>query len=818
MEKPSFSPKVKGEQDQIEHVLYTIAQNIAVAIFGLLPVIFLPVKYLPFEYSKTVVVIIGVLLAFMFFSLSTLRSGKLSVSAPVALVAFWGLVAVTLISTLLSGDIRDSFFGNFIEAQTSLFMLMLGLVATVIVLFGRAKTYIMRLYMLLSFSAVVLTLYHVMRILFGPEFLSFGLFTSAVSSPVGGWNQLGLFFGLVVLLALIALEQLPLTSWGKWLFTSVVALSVLMLMMVNFVAVWVVMATVSLIMLMYSLTKDRFKDMQLSSQGEGDSTSVQSVLISIFVFVISLTFIIGGSTVGTFISERTNINYVEVRPSFEATLDIGRDVLKENAFVGVGPNRFSDAWRMYKDQSINQTVFWNTNFVSGSGFIPTMFISTGMFGVIAFLAFAFFFVRAGIKMLFVAQTGDRFWYFIASSSFVASVYLWGMSFIYSTGTTMLILAAVFTGITCVAYTSIVPTKAFNFSVFSNKRAGILLVGIVMVVIVVAASSLYYTSRHYSSIASFYKAASEIVPGSSIEESERAMANAYTLHENDTYARRIAEMQIAKMNLLLSIAEPTAEQLQQFQQSAASGINAAELAIDNDSTEASNHRVLATIYGILTAAGYTEFKDQSLATIETARHFDPNNPEYYFMEAQIYSRTGEVELAREKVLKAVELKVNYTDALNLLTQLDIAAGNVEEAIAATLAITQLERNNPARFYQLGVLYVSNADYEAAAASFERAVSLDQNYANARYFLALSYIELDRIDEAVTNLEIVRDLNPENGGVQALIDQLLAGNLPASPVEEDDVVSEERLDVEEDGSVVTTEDLDSSLVAPVNVVPE
>lgn len=803
-------------EDSIETSLRSIAQNILVAIFGLLPILFIPVSYVPLEYAKTIIVIVGVLIALIFFSLSVLRSGSIKLASPLLLIAFWGVVFVTMLSALLSGDIRDAFIGDLFGVHTAVFIFLMALTSTMIVLFGQSKASIMRLYLLLSGSAVVLTVYHVLRLFLGPNALSLGLFNSSVSSPIGDWNQLGLFFGLVILLGMVAIEQLPLTKWGKGMFTGVILLSLLMLAVVNFVAVWVVLALVSLVMLMYGLTKDRF-----SAQEETvakSTTSIQSILVSVAVFVVSLVFIIGGSTVGTFISQKTNISFVEVRPSFEATVDIARSVYKDNAFVGAGPNKFADAWRMHKDSSINQTVFWGTDFSAGSGYIPTLFVSTGIFGVLVFMTFLFFWFKAGIRMLFASQTSDRFWYFIASSSFVAATYLWIISFVYVTGTTMLLLAAVFTGIACVAYTTIVPTRTIDLSVFRNKRSGIVLVGVVMLFILVSASAMYYTSRHYSSVATFNKALLSATPGSSIEDVEKSIAEAYAVNSNDLYAREIAQYQIAKMNTLMGIQEPTAEQQQQFQQAAANGINAAQLAIQNDDTDPRNYVALGTLYGILSVAGVQDVLDRSLSAFEVAKKNDPSNPQYDLLIAQVYYQTGDNDAAREAVLRAIQLKSNYTDALFLLTQIDIAAGNVDSAISATESIVSLERNNPARHYQLGVLYLSADRVDEAALAFERAVALDKNYSNARYFLALAYAEQGKTDEAVSQLEAVAALNPDNTTVTTLIEQIKAGDIPGRGTDlSEQPVSEVTTDPQ-DGAEVTNEDLESSLVSPVNVVPE
>jgi len=805
--------------DKAEVSLRTIAQNLIMIVFGLLPLFFIPVLFAPFGYTKTLLVIIGVLVSCIFFSLSVLRSGSVKISAPWALVAFWGVAIATSVSALLSGDMYDSFVGESLGVHTGLFMLLLAIIMSLSSVFSQTKPTILRFYILLTGSAIVLGVFHLLRIMFGADFLTLGVFTSLSSTPLGGWNDLGLFFGLSILLSLVALEQLPLTKPGKILFSIVVGVSLLMLAIVNFFAVWIVLALVSIVQLMYTLTKDRFAAETLSLQGKEDM-SVYSVVLSTTVFVCSLIFIIGGSTVGGFVSNMTNVSYVEVRPSLEATVDVGRQVYSENAFVGIGPNKFSDAWRLYKDPSINQTVFWETDFASGSGFITTQFVTGGILSIVAWFVFFGLFLTAGFRTLFKTVHTDRFWYFIGTSSFVAALYLWGMSFIYNPGSVVLLLAAMFTSLMFAAHGTLLSKGGRRFSVTSNRQSLFILVGVVMIVIVGSASTLFYVGRHYTSVYSFSGAVSGLDGSTTIEEVEETIASAYEVIASDLYARQLANYQLSRMNALISLQEPTPEQQQAFQTAAANGINAAQLAVSTDATDSLNWAALGGIYSLLAAAGVEGAQERSAEAFTSARSFDPMNPSYVLAEAQLFSRIGDTQAARVSAIAAVQMKQNYTDGLFFLTQLDIAAGNVEAAISTTRSIISLEPNNPARHYQLGILESSAENVDAAIVAFSRAVELNNDYANARYFLALAHIQKGNSAAALEQLEAVLALNPGNEDTESLIAQLKSGEAIevtqerlSEQIEEPVAVSEG-----EENEVTTTTTPDTPLVRSLNTSAE
>jgi len=807
-------------EDKIEVSLRTFAQNCISIVFGLLPLFFIPVAFAPFGYTKTLLVIAGALVSVIFFSLSILRSGRISIQTPWALIALWGVAILSVVSALLSGDTLDSFVGDSLGVHTALFTVLLAGVASTAAFLGQTKTTILRMYMILTASAAILGVFHLLRIFFGADFLTLGVFNGSTSTPLGGWNDLGLFFGLSILLSLVALEQLPLTKPGKTLFSVVIGLSLIMLMVVNFFAIWLVLGLVSLVVLMYTLTKDRFSEKTMQMTGETPSVSMQSVVISTVVFVSSLIFVIGGPAVGGLVSDAVGISYVEVRPSFEATTNIARSVYKENAFVGIGPNRFADAWRMYKDASINQTIFWATDFSSGSGYVTTQFVTGGIFLIIAWLAFFGLFLAAGFRMLFRTIHADRFWYFIGTSSFVAAAYLWGMSLFYNPSVVILLLAAMFTSTTFAAYGALLPVRTRTFSIAANKRAGLVLVGVVMIIIIASASALYYAGRHYASVYTFSGAVSGLSSDTTLEQVEQKIASSYASNPNDLYARQLANYQIAKMNALLNLAEPTPEQQQEFQSSAANGVNAAQLAVDTDPTNPQNWSTLGSIYSILAAANVEGAGDRAKEAFAKAREYDPTNPSYALLEAQLASRSSDLEGARASAIAAAQLKPNYTDALFFLTQLDIAEGKVEDAIATTRAIISLEPNNPGRYYQLGVLESSAENTENAIAAFTRAVALDSNYANARYFLALAYLQQGENDAALEQLRVVLELNPGNEQVAGLIGQIEGGaTFETTPTPADtERIEEASVSTEDDGSVTTTEAPDTSLIVPVNTVSE
>lgn len=805
------------KRDPIATLLSNYAQTILVVVFGLLPLVFIPSAVAPFEYTKVFFVAIGLCAAIVLHSLSVLRSGMAQFRFSSTLYALWAVVGVVLVSALLSGDIRDALVGDFFSAQSATFVAILALVPTTWLMLSPNKRSVMYLYTLLALSTLVLILYYVLRVFIGPEFLSFGIFTSATASLVGTWNDLALFLGLGVILSLVVLEHMTLTPLGRRLFILATVCSLFMLAVINFFAVWFVLGLSSLVLIVYIFGRDRFSATQ-PLFAKGNSVQSLSARVTIGVFLISLLFIVAGSFFGGYITKITGVNYIEVRPSFEATLNVARQVYADNALLGTGPNKFIDAWRLYKDNAINTTAFWNTDFSAGSGYITTFFVTSGVLGGLAWIAFLLMYVIGGVRALLRVSEADKMWYFIAVSSFVASVYVWGMSLLFVPGVVVLLIGALCTGIALQAFSMLGNGSVQTFALGDDRRTGFLLTVGVIVIIVVAVSALYATTRHYSSVYAFNSSILSMQEGKQIAELEQEVLSAYALSASDVFARRIAEYQLARLNSLMQVESPTEEQVQEFNDASINGVRFAQEATRIDALEPVNWAVLAAIYDVLASVNAEGAADEARKALERSRALNPKNPLPQLESAILEARAGDFALARTYVDAALALKPNFSEAYYLLSQLAIAQGNVDEAVQSTRAVIALEPKNPVRHYQLGVLESSRKDTDAAIRAFEDAIALDADYANARYLLAFAYDLKGDSARAREQLETVRALNPDNAEVDRLLGALAAGqSLASMQASVAGTVDEPMPTTSDTGSVESPDSPTTPLVTPLNTAP-
>ena len=812
MEHQTFAPKITNRVDRLSHRLVQISRGALIVMVALLPFFFIPSTPALLYSGKVFMTLMFLLIAVAVGGLAILRRGTMSISFPPLLLAWWVVVLTAFISAILSPTLLTSLIGNAIEVQTVGFLLLLGCLMTMSLTFADGKKSLMYLFAGVIGGAVILSIFHLVRIMVGPESLTLGVLTSSTATLIGGWNDLGIFLALAIVMILVSLIQLPLPK-RMVMAIGVAVLPILMILtVINFFALWIILGLTSLMVLVYSLVRDRFSDSGTAS------SSLVITLVSALIFIAAVVNVLGGGSLSRSVSSMTGIEYVEVRPSTTATLEVMRDVFQDNAFTGIGPNRFVDAWRLHKDVSINETIFWNTDFTAGSGYIPTWFITTGILGVLAWFIFLATFVYSGFIMLMRGQTSDRFWYYIGSVSYLAGAFLWGMAIIYVPGPVILILAAVSTGVMLVANRALLPKEKKIINFLGNPRTGFVLIASVMVLIIVSVSVGYGAVRQFVALNTYVHATDNLpTDDTQIEVLTSRLASAYGLYQSDVFARDIAAYQLAYLSYLLTLPEPSEEDRQRFQVAITNAVQAANEAVQKNPTEARNWALSGDIYSALAVIKIEGASDRAKQSYDEARARDPQNP-YYDMQLAVAAFRAENRAeARSYAEAALKLKSNYTDALFLISQIDIADGDIKKAITTTQALIALEANNPGRYYQLGVLFAADNNREGAMAAYTRAIELNPSYANARYLRALEYLEGGNTVLAISELRLVEELNPDNVAVKDVIAKIEAGDIEGVLRGDVGQVNEPE-PVEVTNEVSTTSEVpDTDLLTPVNTVP-
>jgi tetratricopeptide (TPR) repeat protein len=120
------------------------------------------------------------------------------------------------------------------------------------------------------------------------------------------------------------------------------------------------------------------------------------------------------------------------------------------------------------------------------------------------------------------------------------------------------------------------------------------------------------------------------------------------------------------------------------------------------------RTLALQY-LVAAYGPEKLNDPTQAepVVQDMIKLEPNEPTNYFVLAQIYSDSGEYELAEQTYLKAKEVRPNDPMVYMRLAGFYNQQGDFEKTIAAVHERTKIEPNNPEAFQTLATYYWDKA---------------------------------------------------------------------------------------------------------------
>src|SRR3989344_5036853 len=393
-------------------------------IIVLLPVFFLPFTKVPVEISKGLLLVVGLTISIISWAIARFSDGKITLPRSACLLGGLGIVLAVFLSAIFSGARQASFFGTMFDIGTFWFIFsgfILMFMSSIV--FKDSKS--ARMVLLGTvFSAAIVLVFQIFR-LFLPSALSLGIFTSKVGSLFGSWNALGIFAGFSVVLSLIVIEFFSVTRSLKILLQVLILISLVIVTAVNFSLVWGLLGMFSLIIFVYKIS------VTYNSQDLQETHKVSFPIVSFAVVMIALLFFISGQFLGGILPERLTLQNNEISPSLKGTLAVTQSTIKVDPIFGLGPNTFSEAWALYKPAGVNATQFWNVPFNAGLGLFTTFVATTGVVGILAWLAFFILFLITGIKYIFAVSKKDLSWQLIAF--FVLSLYLFIASFFYFTG-------------------------------------------------------------------------------------------------------------------------------------------------------------------------------------------------------------------------------------------------------------------------------------------------------------------------------------------------------------------------------------------------
>lgn len=752
----------------------------------LLPIFFLPGGNISPSMSKSLLFIVGSILGLAFFIAYLIKDARIVVPRNLLTLSLVLLPVVFLVSAFSTGMRSLSFVGYNLDVGTVIFVFSGVVLALVTALTFRTKENIFYSYLVFFTSFVVTALYEILRIFFSADFLSFGeIFAGKTGTLVGSWNDMAIFFALCAVLSLITLEMIELGKIAKVSLIVTFVVSLIFLAVANFSTVWFVLAVFSLLFFLYVISFDHFSkgnsgttDVQLVAASNEVSNTRKISWASLVLLLLCVVFIFKGAVIGEWLTSRLGTNYVEVRPNWASTLMVVKDTLKGSALVGSGPNSFLYEWLAHRPDGINDTLFWNTNFSSGVGTLPTFVVTTGILGLLSIAFFLVMFIWTGLRSIF-QPVSDFFSRYLILSSFLSALFLWCMAMFYVPGPAMFALAFFFTGLFLASTQREKMLSVKEYSLAHSPKISFVAILLLVVLLVGGLSVAYASVEKTFASASFQSGVAKAQRGESIDDALSLVTKAIGLNPLDVYYRGLSELYILKVNELLGTADINSEEARvQFQDLVGGSIESAKRATEVNSRDYQNWLTLGQVYGSLVPAPFAipGAYDNAKKAYDTAFALNPESPAVALLLARLEASKNDLKAARDQVNTALALKKNYAEAHFFLAQIEVTEGSVAKAIPSLETAALLSPGNPGLYFQLGLLKYNVSDWSGAATAFSQAVNIVPEYANAKYFLGLSLDKLGRREDALVQFEDLAKSNPDNAEINLILSNLKAGKQP------------------------------------------
>lgn len=760
---------------------------------GISPIFFTPFEVVPLFFAKSIILLLGASFSLLFFIFHLFKEKRINWPKNPVLFLFFPIIIVLLFSALLNVHPIFSLVGYGFEVGTFIFIFLFWTVFLLSFFLFQNSVKIFWLYFIFILNFFVLTLYHLLRFFVDSGSLSFGVFMSKTATPLGNWNELAFLAGAVVLICLMFWEFF---SSKQKIFKPILILisflGLFLMAVLNVWPVWILTFFTALFFAVFYIFKfPEDKKPSVSIDSISVVSRIKSIgkvsLFTAFILIISIVFIFSGNVISQNLSNFFEISYLDVKPSWRATGEIFLQTIKsgpKNFLLGSGPNSFIYQWRNWKPDEVNLTPFWNTDFKSGSGLLPTFAITGGLLGLISWILFLAYFFWFGIRQI-LKNPENR----LSVCLFFTALYFWLMAIFYSPSQVLFIFSAVFSGIFIASVYSY-PKNSFLKSIsvnlsFKEKQGALFILLIVIFLLVNIFATISVVQRSFSAT-TFQKGINSFAFGD-LESAEKNLIKASKIAPNDIYNRHLSALYLVKaQQAIQNTNEPNSKQIEDFRNLILSARDSAELAVIFNRKSFENWVQLGNFYEFLSELdpnNSSENYENAKKSYQSAKVFDQKNPLLDLLIARLEMSLGALDQAEVAVKNALSKKSNYGEAIFLLSRIKALHGDLDEAINSTAEAINLLSQEPSAYFQLGLLYYQKSDYLNAKEALKIALSLEPQYANARYFLGLSSVNLGENNEAIEHFKILNQSHPTSEEVRLILNNLEAGRDPLEVEDED-----------------------------------
>jgi len=751
--------------------LFSWSRGLYLAGIVLALVLVIPTAWFPFQLAKVAVFALLLAVAAVMFALGggtreVLRSH-----------GFWGVLLVALLpvsyvlSALFSVDKTVAYTGFGVETDTVLFVVIAFLAFAMSFTYFRTLRTVRLLLTVVFWALVAATIFQLFSILFGA--IPFATFADRSVNLIGKWNDLGILIGLLSMLLLERVDLGSVSNAWKIVIGIVLAALAVLLGIINFSLVWGLVLAFSLTLVVISFVMSRHH-----GEGAGQHWLSRTPWFSVAGAVLAILFLFFGSSLNLGLTKLFPVSSLEVRPSYTSTLGIisaARNGSFERTLIGTGPNTFGEDWLMHKPAEVNQSAFWSLDFNVGFSTLITALGTVGLIGALGWLIPMILVIAALVRVvrLGVLSREDKI---VATTLGVASLFVYSSILFYAPSQNLILLAFVLSGAAFgflwrqgQASIDSETESASRFEMLGKLAA-------VAVLLVLALWSGFAANRRLLAEMYVGLGTQALAAGNSTDALSYAQKSNGIDSTGDALRLEVNAYSTDMQKLSQSTSKDTATLQQQFGTVVQNAISAGQAAQKLNPQDYRPVLILAQVYDFLSSLKVQGAAVTSADTYVAAQKLNPTNPAIPLAIARLAATQNNQDITTQYLSQALTLKPNYTDAILLVVQLDVANKDIPNAIKAATAAAQTAPGVAPIWFELGLLYYSAGDATHAAQALTQAVAIQGDYANAKYFLGLSDFILKDNAGAIKQFQDLAASNPDNNEVKLILSNLQAGKQP------------------------------------------
>lgn len=500
---------------------------------------------------------------------------------------------------------------------------------------------------------------------------------------------------------------------------------------------------------------------------------------------------------------------VLVSPSYGTSMDIAKSALGSGTtrlLLGTGPGTFAFDYAMYKPQTVNNTVFWNTPFDRAKSHALTELATGGALGAILWLAAMLGVGALSLARLLSERDGES--WKVTHVLFVGWTMLFVAHLLYSSTLTLSFALWGLSGL--LAAQALRGTRETDFG--KSPRMGFVFSFAFVAVAVGIVATLFVAGSRYGAEVAFAQAVKLDRAAAPVEEIIAKLGDAVSANgQSDVYYRNLSSALLTQARNQIALAkgaELSPEQRTNVTNLVSAAVNAAKRATDLEPNAVGNWAVRGAVYRDVMAF-VTGAEDFAAATFKQAVALEPLNPSHYVNLARVYvsvsnrarqlkaaenaelaatatqSEIDSLALAEQALMRAIELKPDYAPAHYYLASVYERQDRLDDAVTRLVALRNAKPGDAWLGFQLAMMYIRTERLDLARAELERVTQAVPNYSNALWYLSAIYEKDGDIAKALAAVEKVAATNPDNAAVAARVKRLRSGetsdDIPA-PVEE------------------------------------